>query len=102
MCSRRGLQRRQVFSMVWRGRECKKLFLPVLPVRRRSNVWAARTKRLPLELSRFLRQTVKSQNSWNGELTHGNVSTEVHEGSKSGGDSAAGWWGIDRGGGSGV
>jgi len=31
-----------------------------------------------LELSRFLRQTVKSQNSMNGELTHGIVSKEVY------------------------
>jgi hypothetical protein len=30
-----------------------------------------------LELSRFLRQTVKSQDSSNGELTHGNISQEV-------------------------
>jgi NAD(P)-dependent dehydrogenase (short-subunit alcohol dehydrogenase family) len=47
MCSRRGLQRHQVFSMDWRRRECKKLFLPVLPVRHHLNVWATRTKRLP-------------------------------------------------------
>src|SRR3954454_18334529 len=33
-----------------------------------------------VDLSRFLRQTVRSQNSLNGELTHGIVSTEVYEG----------------------
>jgi hypothetical protein len=43
-----------------------------------------------LELSPKLRQTVKSQNSANGELTHGIVSTEVHEGSETGCDPAAG------------
>jgi type IV secretion system protein VirB10 len=53
-----------------------------------------------LDLSRFLRQTVKSQKPANGELTHGTVSTEVHEGSKSGGHSAAGCGGIGRRGGS--
>ena len=31
-----------------------------------------------VDLSPKLRQTVKSQNSWNGELTHGIVSTKVH------------------------
>jgi hypothetical protein len=45
---------------------------------------------LRLELSPKLRQTVKSQNSANGELTHGIVSTEVHKGSNTGGDTAAG------------
>ena len=52
-----------------------------------------------VDLSRFLRQTVKSQKPANGELTHGTVSTEVHEGSKSGGHSATGCGGIGRGGG---
>ena len=33
---------------------------------------------LIMELPRFLRQTVKTQNSLNGELSHGIVSTEVH------------------------
>jgi hypothetical protein len=31
-----------------------------------------------LELPRFLRQIVKTQNSLNGELSHGVVSTKVH------------------------
>ena len=50
-----------------------------------------------VDLSRFLRQTVKRQNSVDGELTHGIVSTEVHEGIKSGGHSAAGCGSIGRG-----
>jgi hypothetical protein len=33
-----------------------------------------------LELSPELRQTVKTHFSLNGELSYGNVSTEVHEG----------------------
>jgi hypothetical protein len=37
-----------------------------------------------------LRQTVKSQKSLNGDLTDGIVSTEVHEGSKTGSDTAVG------------
>jgi transposase len=36
-------------------------------------------QRTQLDLLRFLRQTVKSQNSANGELTHGIVSTKVHK-----------------------
>jgi hypothetical protein len=40
-----GPKRRQVFSMVWRRREGKKLFLPVLPVRYHLNVWATQTRR---------------------------------------------------------
>ena len=51
-------------------------------------------------MARFLRQTVKSQKPLNGELTHGIVSTEVHEGSKSYCHSAVGCWGIGRRGGS--
>ena len=42
-----------------------------------------------MELSRFLRQTVKSQNSMNGELTHGIVSKEVHERDETGRITAA-------------
>ena len=33
-----------------------------------------------VELSPKLRQTVKTHFSLNGELSHGNISTEVHEG----------------------
>ena len=50
-----------------------------------------------LDLSPFLRQTVKAQKSANGMkmpskgvLSHGFVSTAVHEGVQVGGDSAAG------------
>jgi hypothetical protein len=43
-----------------------------------------------LELPPVLRQTVKSQKSMNGDLTDGIVSTEVHEGSKTGSDTAVG------------
>jgi hypothetical protein len=47
-------------------------------------------KKDDLDLSPILRQTVKSQKSMNGELTHGLVSTEVHTRSENGCDSAAG------------
>jgi hypothetical protein len=50
-----------------------------------------------VDLSPFLRQTVKAQNSanglkmpWKGELSQGFVSTAVHEGVQAGGDSTAG------------
>ena len=43
-----------------------------------------------LDLSPKLRQPVKSQNSANGELTHGVVATEVHKGNETGCGSAAG------------
>jgi NAD(P)-dependent dehydrogenase (short-subunit alcohol dehydrogenase family) len=39
MFSHWGLQRRRVFSTDWPRRECKRLFLPVLPIRHRLNVW---------------------------------------------------------------
>jgi hypothetical protein len=62
-----------------------------------------------LDLSPFLRQTVKTQNSANGMkmplkggLSHGFVSTAVHEGVQVGGDSAAGDGGIASGGGTSV
>jgi len=43
-----------------------------------------------MELPPVLRQTVKSQKSLNGDLTDGIVSTEVHEGSKTGSNTAVG------------
>src|SRR5438552_18712612 len=53
-----------------------------------------------LDLSPFLRQTVKTQNSangmkmpLNGGLSHGFVSTAVHTGIQAGRDRAAGEWG---------
>ena len=62
-----------------------------------------------VDLSPFLRQTVKTQNSANGMkmplkggLSHGFVSTAVHEGVQVGGDSAAGDGGIASGGGTSV
>ena len=45
---------------------------------------------LSVDLSPILRQTVKSQNSANGELTHGIVTTEVHKRNETGCGSAAG------------
>ena len=70
---------------------------------------AAERGRHGLDLSPFLRQTVKTQNSANGMkmplkggLSHGFVSTAVHEGVQVGGDSAAGDGGVARGGGTSV
>ena len=64
---------------------------------------------LKVEWSPFLRQTVKTENSANGinmpskgELSHGFVSTAVHEGVQAGGDSAAGSGGIGSRGGTGL
>src|SRR5258708_32964212 len=50
-----------------------------------------------LDLSPVLRQAVKSQNSLNGELTHGFDSTEVHAGAENGRDPAIGCWVLSRG-----
>src|ERR1039458_7326877 len=62
-----------------------------------------------LDLSPFLRQTVKTQNSANGikmplkgGLSHGFVSTAVYEGVQAGGDPAVGAGGVARGGGASV
>ena len=46
-------------------------------------------------MSPFLRQTVKTQNSSNGELSHGIVTQEVHAGVQAGRRPAAGTRGID-------
>jgi hypothetical protein len=56
-----------------------------------SNEFYANAQGQPrVDWSPKLRQPVKSQNSSNGELTHGNVPTEVHEGKEDGRGSAAG------------
>ena len=39
---------------------------------------AAFDRKLPVELSHVLRQTVKTHFSFNGESSHGFVATEVH------------------------
>jgi hypothetical protein len=62
-----------------------------------------------LDLFPFLRQTVKTQNSANGikmpfkgGMSHGFVSTAVHQGVQAGGDPAVGEWGAAGGGGTSV
>src|ERR1035437_8151472 len=62
-----------------------------------------------LDLSPFLRQTVKTQNSANGikmpfkgGMSHGFVSTAVHQGVQAGGDPAVGEGGVAGGGGTSV
>ena len=62
-----------------------------------------------VDLSPFLRQTVKTQNSANGikmpfkgRLSHGFVSTAVYEGVQTGSDPAVGEGGVARGGGASV
>ncbi len=47
-----------------------------------------------LDLPPFLRQTVKTQNPMNGELSHGFVTQAIHEGIQAGRGSAAGSRGI--------
>src|ERR1035437_7457695 len=61
-----------------------------------------------MDLSPFVRQTVKTQNSangikmpFNGGLSHGFVSTAVYEGVQAGSDPAVGEGGVARGGGAG-
>ncbi len=61
-----------------------------------------RTQEENLDLSRILRQPVKSQNSANGELTHELVATKVHKGDEIGGGAAAGWRRVDSGGSAGI
>src|ERR1043166_2201204 len=55
-----------------------------------------------LEWSPRLRQPVKTQNPFKGELSHGVVTQVVHQGVQAGRGSAAGRGRLDRGGGTGV
>src|SRR5215471_18659808 len=52
-----------------------------------------------MDLSGDLRQPVKTQNPSKGELSHGIVEKDVHQGVQAGRSAAAGARGIDRGGG---
>src|SRR5450432_4079009 len=50
--------------------------------------------KIALDLSPFLRQAVKTQNPFKGELSHGIVEKDFHQGVQAGGDPAVGTRGI--------